>query len=53
MEEKDECAGCGAKVEFDYARAKDINAGDILITTKVWYCPECLYMDRYEVNISK
>lgn len=44
------CPDCN--VELEWARAKDIDTGDILITTEVVYCPKCLDIQNYEVRIS-
>ena len=45
-----ECPDC--KIEFEDAHVGDANGGDILVTTFVEYCPKCLYVNHYEVEIS-
>ena len=44
------CSDC--KIELDSAHVGDANAGDILVTTYVEYCPKCLYIYSTEVKIS-
>ena len=45
------CPNCN--IEFEDDSNSDIQSGDILISTWVEYCPECLYINDTQVNISK
>lgn len=50
MNEKELCPNCNT--ELEWTRVKDAQAGDILITTEVTYCPKCNYLHSYNVKIS-
>jgi predicted nucleic acid-binding Zn-ribbon protein len=49
--EKECCHNC--KIELETDSNSDIQSGDILISTWVEYCPECLYVNNWDVKISK
>ena len=49
--EKDCCPNCNIELETD--SNSDIQSGNILISTWVEYCPECLYVHNSDVGISK
>lgn len=44
------CPDC--KTEFEFDRVKDVDAGGVLITVSVVYCPKCAYLHTYDVSIS-
>ena len=54
MKDTDECYCPNCKdTRMEWARASDIDTGDVLITCSVDYCPSCLYIAWSDVKLSK
>jgi Zn-finger nucleic acid-binding protein len=49
--EKEKCPNCD--IELDSASLSDIDAGDVLISVTVEYCPDCLYVSYSQASLSK
>ena len=49
--ENPKCPNCN--VGFETTHVGDAYAGDVLVTTWVEYCPECLYINDSRISLSK
>ena len=44
---------CCEKTPHEHAHVGDANGGNILVSTYVTYCPECLTIHDSRINLSK
>ena len=40
-------------IKFEQAYVSDVDSGDVLLSSWVEYCPECLYVNSYNVSVSE
>ena len=48
---KNKCPNCN--VEYENAHVGDADGGGVLVSIQVEYCPECLYINNSNINLSK